>query len=208
MAKLQVVDQNNKKVGDIELAPEVFEVEIQPEILNMVVRAQRAAHRSGTHATKNRALKHGGGRKPWRQKGTGRARAGTIRSPLWRGGACTFGPMPRDYSFKVNKKVRKLALQMALSARVSEQKLTVVKDIDLKEVKTKAFAAVAEKLGMTTSRTLIVAKNADEKLVLSARNMPHIKVIEADNLNVYDVLLHPELVMLESAAQDVQERLK
>jgi len=208
MAKIQVVDQNNKKVGDIELAPEVFEVEIQPEILNFVVRAQRASARQGTHATKNRALKHGGGRKPWRQKGTGRARAGSNRSPLWRGGATTFGPQPRDYSFKVNKKVRKLALQMALSARVSEQKLTVVKDIDLKEVKTKAFAAVAEKLGMTTSRTLIVAKNADEKLVLSARNMPHIKVIEADNLNVYDVLLHPELVMLESAAQDVQERLK
>jgi len=206
MAKLQVVDQNNKKVGDIELAPEVFEVEIQPEILNLVVRYQRAAKRQGTHATKNRALITGGGRKPWRQKGTGRARAGSSRSPLWRGGATTFGPQPRDYSFKVNKKVRKLALQMALSSRVSEQKLTVVKSIELAEVKTKAFAAVADKLGL--GKTLIVAKDADEKLVLSARNMPHIKVIEADKLNVYDVLLYPELVMLETAAQDVQERLK
>lgn len=206
MAKLQVVDQNNKKVGDIELAPEVFEVEVQPEILNLVVRSQRAAKRQGTHATKNRALKTGGGRKPWRQKGTGRARAGSVRSPLWRGGATTFGPQPRDYSFKVNKKVRKLALQMALSSRVSEEKLTVVKAIELEEIKTKAFAAVAEKLGMT--KTLVVAKDADEKLVLSARNMPHIKVIEADKLNVYDVLLYPELVMLEAAAQDVQERLK
>lgn len=206
MAKLQVVDQNNKKVGDIELAPEVFEVEIQPEILNLVVRSQRAAKRQGTHATKNRALITGGGRKPWRQKGTGRARAGSSRSPLWRGGATTFGPQPRDYSFKVNKKVRKLALQMALSSRVSEAKLTVVKSIDLDEIKTKAFAAVADKLGL--GKTLIVAKDADEKLVLSARNMPHIKVIEADKLNVYDVLLYPELVMLESAAQDVQERLK
>ncbi len=206
MAKLQVVDQNNKKVGDIELAPEVFEVEIQPEILNFVVRAQRASARQGTHATKNRALKHGGGRKPWRQKGTGRARAGSNRSPLWRGGATTFGPQPRDYSFKVNKKVRKLALQMALSSRVAEEKLTVVKGIDLAEAKTKAFAAVADKLSL--GKTLIVAKDADEKLVLSARNMPHIKVIEADKLNVYDVLLYPELVMLETAAQDVQERLK
>jgi len=206
MAKLQVVDQNNKKVGDIELAPEVFEVEIQPEILNLVVRYQRAAKRQGTHATKNRALITGGGRKPWRQKGTGRARAGSSRSPLWRGGATTFGPQPRDYSFKVNKKVRKLALQMALTSRVSEQKLTVVKSIELAEVKTKAFAAVADKLGL--GKTLIVAKDADEKLVLSARNMPHIKVIEADKLNVYDVLLYPELVMLEAAAQDVQERLK
>ncbi len=206
MAKLQVVDQNNNKVGDIELAPEVFEVEIQPEILNLVVRAQRASVRQGTHATKNRALKTGGGRKPWRQKGTGRARAGSTRSPLWRGGATTFGPQPRDYSFKVNKKVRKLALQMALSSRVAEEKLTVVKSIDLEEIKTRAFATVADKLGL--GKTLIVAKDADEKLVLSARNMPHIKVIEADKLNVYDVLLYPELVMLETAAQDVQERLK
>jgi large subunit ribosomal protein L4 len=206
MTKINVVDQNNKKVGDFELAPEVFAVEIQPEILNMVVRSQRAAKRQGTHATKNRALITGGGRKPWRQKGTGRARAGSSRSPLWRGGATTFGPQPRDYSFKVNKKVRKLALQMALSSRVSEEKLTVVKSIDLAEIKTKAFADVAGKLGMT--KALVVAKDADEKLVLSARNMPHIKVIEADKLNVYDVLLYPELVMLEAAAQDVQERLK
>jgi len=206
MAKINIVDQNNKKVGDFELAPEVFEVEIMPEILNHVVRAQRASQRQGTHATKNRALKTGGGRKPWRQKGTGRARAGSVRSPLWRGGATTFGPQPRDYSFKVNKKVRKLALRMALSSRASEEKLKVVKSIDLDEIKTKAFAAVADKLGL--GKTLIVAKDADEKLVLSARNMPHIKVIEADKLNVYDVLLYPELVMLESAATDVQERLK
>jgi large subunit ribosomal protein L4 len=206
MAKIQVVDQNNKKVGDIELAPEVFEVEIMPEILNQVVRAQRASQRQGTHATKNRALKTGGGRKPWRQKGTGRARAGSTRSPLWRGGATVFGPQPRDYAFKVNKKVRKLALKMALSSRVSEEKMTVVKSIDLPEIKTKAFAEVAQNLGL--NKTLIVAKNADKNLEMSARNMPHIKVIEADKLNVYDVLLYPELVMLESAAQDVQERLK
>jgi large subunit ribosomal protein L4 len=206
MAKLQVVDQNNQKVGDIELAPEVFEVEIQPEILNLVVRAQRAAKRGGNHATKNRALKHGGGRKPWRQKGTGRARAGSTRSPLWRGGAATFGPQPRDYSFKVNKKVRKLALQMALSSRVAEDKMTVVKSIDLTEIKTKAFAAVVDKLGL--GKTLIVSKGTDLNLAMSARNLPGIKVIEADKLNVYDVLLYPELVMLEAAAQDVQERLK
>ncbi|BCS90246.1 50S ribosomal protein L4 [Pseudodesulfovibrio sediminis] len=206
MAKINIVDQNNTKVGDFELAPEVFEVEIMPEILNHVVRAQRASVRQGTHATKNRALKTGGGRKPWRQKGTGRARAGSVRSPLWRGGATTFGPQPRDYSFKVNKKVRKLALRMALSSRASEEKLTVVNAINLDEIKTKAFAAIAEKLGMT--KTLIVAKNADKNLELSARNMPHIKVIEADKLNVYDVLLYPQLVMLEAAAQDVQERLK
>ncbi|MDD3312668.1 50S ribosomal protein L4 [Pseudodesulfovibrio sp.] len=206
MAKIQVVDQNNTKVGDIELAPEVFEVEVRPEILNLVVRSQRAAMRQGTHATKTRGMKSGGGRKPWRQKGTGRARSGSNRSPVWRGGAILFGPQPRDYDFKVNKKVRKLALQMALSSRVSEEKLTVVKSIELAEAKTKAFADVASKLGMT--KALLVAKDADEKLMLSARNMPHIKVIEAEKLNVYDVLLYPELVMFEAAAQDVQERLK
>jgi len=206
MAKIQVVDQNNTKVGDIELAPEVFEVEVRPEILNLVVRSQRAAMRQGTHATKTRGMKSGGGRKPWRQKGTGRARSGSNRSPVWRGGAILFGPQPRDYDFKVNKKVRKMALQMALSSRVSEEKLTVVKSIELAEVKTKAFADVANKLGMT--KALVVAKDADEKLMLSARNMPHIKVIEAEKLNVYDVLLYPELVMFEAAAQDVQERLK
>lgn len=207
MAKIQVVDQNNTKVGDIELAPEIFEVEIRPEILQLVVRSQLAARRSGTHATKTRTTVRGGGRKPWRQKGTGRARAGSMRSPLWRGGAIVFGPQPRDYSFKVNKKIRRLALKMALSSRLSEDKLRVVKGIELSEIKTKAFADVADKLGMG-GKTLIVAKDADKNLLLSARNIPGVKVLEADKLNVYDVLLYPELVMLESAAQDVQERLK
>ncbi|WP_147822062.1 50S ribosomal protein L4 [Salidesulfovibrio onnuriiensis] len=206
MAKLSIVDQNKKEVGNIELAPEVFEVEVRPEILQLVVRAQLAAKRAGTHATKNRALITGGGRKPWRQKGTGRARAGSSRSPLWRGGATTFGPQPRSYEFKVNKKVRKLAMKMALSSRLSEDKLMVVKSIDLPEVKTKAMAKVKQDLGL--GKALIVVKEADKNLALSARNIPGIKVVEADKLNVYDVLLHPELVMLEGAAVDVQERLK
>lgn len=206
MAKLSIIDQSKKEVGNIELAPEVFEVEVRPEILQLVVRAQLAAKRAGTHATKNRALITGGGRKPWRQKGTGRARAGSSRSPLWRGGATTFGPQPRSYEFKVNKKVRKLAMKMALSSRLSEDKLMVVKSIDLPEVKTKAMAKVKQDLGL--GKALIVVKEADKNLALSARNIPGIKVVEADKLNVYDVLLHSELVMLEGAAVDVQERLK
>ncbi len=206
MAKLSIIDQNKKEVGNIELAPEVFEVEVRPEILQLVVRAQLAAKRAGTHATKNRALITGGGRKPWRQKGTGRARAGSSRSPLWRGGATTFGPQPRSYEFKVNKKVRKLAMKMALSSRLSEDKLMVVKSIDLPEIKTKAMAAVKQNLGL--GKALIVVKEADKNLALSARNIPGLKVVEADKLNVYDVLLHPELVLLEGAAVDVQERLK
>lgn len=206
MTKLSIFDQNKKEVGNIELAPEVFEVEVRPEILQLVVRAHLAAKRSGTHATKTRGLVRGGGRKPWRQKGTGRARAGSVRSPLWRGGATTFGPQPRSYEFKVNKKVRKLAMKMALSSRMSEDKLMVVKAIDMPEIKTKAFADVKISLGL--QKALIVVKEADKNLALSARNIPGIKVVEADKLNVYDVLLYPELVMLEGAAVDVQERLK
>ncbi len=206
MTKLSIFDQNKKEVGNIELAPEVFAVEIRPEILQLVVRAQLAAKRSGTHSTKTRNTVRGGGRKPWRQKGTGRARAGSVRSPLWRGGAITFGPQPRSYEFKVNKKVRKLAMKMALSSRLSEDKLMVVKSIDMPEIKTRAFAEVKKSLGL--EKALIVVKEADKNLALSARNIPGIKVVEAEKLNVYDVLLYPELVMFEGAAVDVQERLK
>lgn len=206
MAKVNVVDQKNMEVGSMDLAPEVFEVEIKPEVLHLVVRQHMAARRQGTHATKNRALKHGGGRKPWRQKGTGRARAGTIRSPLWKGGATTFGPQPRDYTFKVNKKVRQLALKMALSSRLSDANLRIVDKIDMSEIKTKEFAKVVGALELR--KALIVAKDADTKLILSARNIPGVKIIDAEKLNVYDILRYPQLIMLQAAAEDVQKRLK
>lgn len=206
MATITIYDQTKKEVGSMDLAPEIFEVPVKPEILHLVVRSQLAAKRQGTHATKTRGMKRGGGAKPWRQKGTGRARAGSTRSPLWRGGGTTFGPQPRDYSFKVNKKVRRLALRMALTSRYSEEKLMVVKSIDLPEIKTKLFAEVAESLGLY--KALVIVKDADNKLLLSARNIPGIKLISADQLNVYDILKHRQIVMLENAAQDLQERLK
>ncbi|MES9997419.1 50S ribosomal protein L4 [Desulfovibrio aminophilus] len=206
MATVSIFDQNKKEVGSIELAPEIFEVEIRPEILHLVVRAHLAAKRAGTHAAKTRGQVRGGGKKPWRQKGTGRARAGTIRSPLWRGGAVLFGPQPRSYEFKVNKKIRSLALRMALTSRLSGDNLMVVNSIDLPEVKTKGFIQVAKSLGL--EKALIVSKDPANTLVLSARNIPGIKVLEADKLNVYDVLYYPKLVLLESAAREVQERLK
>ena len=140
MATIKVYDQEKQEVGSVELAPEVFEVEARPEILNLVVRAQRAAQRAGTHKAKTRAFVSGGGVKPWKQKGTGRARAGSNRSPIWRGGAIIFGPLPRDYSFKVNSKVRSLAMRMALSSRVAGNNLLVVKGINLPDGKTKNFA--------------------------------------------------------------------
>ncbi|MEW5774742.1 MAG: 50S ribosomal protein L4 [Thermodesulfobacteriota bacterium] len=207
MAQVKVIDQNNKEVGEITLAPEVFEVPVRPEILNLVVRSQRAKVRAGTHATKNRALISGGGSKPWRQKGTGRARAGSSRSPIWRHGATIFGPQPRSYEFKVNKKVRRLALRMALSSRVLEAgSLMVVRSIETPEIKTKRFVEIAKTLGL--KKALIVLPKEDNNLALSARNIPGIKVLLHDQLNVFDVLRYPQLVLLEEAAKAVEERLK
>lgn len=206
MALVKVYDQTKKEVGELTLAPEVFEVTVKPEILNLVVRAQRAKSRAGTHAVKNRSAVRGGGAKPWRQKGTGRARAGTIRSPLWTGGGTVFGPQVRSYEFKVNKKVRKLALRMALSSRVAEDTMMVLDSINLKEVKTKAVAEILKALGLR--KALIVLPDDDTVLRLSARNIPGITILQQDKLNVYDVLRHPQLVMFQDAAKAVEERLK
>ncbi len=206
MAQVTIYDQTKQEAGSVTLSPEVFEVPVRPEILNLVVRAQRAEARSGTHATLTRSLMAGGGAKPWRQKGTGRARAGSNISPLWRGGAVTFGPQPRDYSFKVNKKVWRLALKMALSARVAEEQLMVVKGITLPEAKTKHFAKVKTDLGFG-KKTLVVALEQEESLFLSARNIPGVLVLTPEQLNVYDVLNHPHLVVLEDALERVVARL-
>lgn len=206
MATVTIFDQMKKEVGSLELSPEIFEVEVRPEILHFVVRAQLAAKRVGTHAVKTRAFVSGGGKKPWKQKGTGHARAGSNRSPIWRGGAIIFGPQPRSYEFKVNRKVRRLALKMALTSRLLEDNLMVLKGIDMPEIKTKQFAEIVKTLGL--EKALIVFKEADNNLLLSARNLPGIKLLPADKINAYDVLLYPKLVMLESAAVSVQERLK
>lgn len=205
MAQVRIVDQENKEAGSITLAPEVFEVPVRAEILNLVVRAMRAARRAGAHATLNRALKKGGGSKPWRQKGTGRARAGSNISPIWTGGAVTFGPMPRDYSFKVNKKVRRLALKMALSSRLAGDNLVVVKDITLPEAKTRHAVKVKSDLGL--KKALVVAPAEAHALMLSARNIPGLTVLAPEQLNVYDVLNHTQLVLLESVVAPVTARL-
>ncbi|MDL2271682.1 50S ribosomal protein L4 [Desulfovibrio sp. OttesenSCG-928-I05] len=205
MAVVKVYDQNKQETGEITLASEVFEVAVRPEILNFVVRAQRAAKRAGTHSTLNRAKMLGGGAKPWRQKGTGRARSGTNISPVWRGGAVTFGPQPRDYSFKVNKKVRALALRMALSSRLVDEKLLVVKGIELAEAKTKLFAQVAKTLGLR--KALIITPHEDQVLARSAKNIPGITLMTPEELNVYSILLHPQLVLLEGAVEPIAARL-
>ena len=204
MATVKVYDQNKQESGEVTLASDVFEVEVRPEILHLVVRAQMAAKRAGTHMVKTRALVSGGGVKPWKQKGTGRARAGSNRSPVWRGGAIIFGPSPRDYSFKVNSKVRALALRMALSSRLAEDSLMVVTEIALPEAKTKPFAKVADALGL--SKALIVAPGADEALCRSVRNIPGLTLITAESLSVLEILRHKQLVLLEGAVESVQAR--
>ena len=204
MAVVKVYDQNKQESGEITLASDVFEVEVRPEILNLVVRAQLAAKRAGTHAAKTRAFVSGGGVKPWKQKGTGRARSGSNRSPVWRGGAVIFGPQPRDYSFKVNSKVRALAMKMALSSRLAADGLMVVKGIDLAEAKTKMFAQVAGALGL--EKALIITAEDNKNLTLFSRNIPGITLTTPDRLSVYEILKHKQLVILESAVEPVQAR--
>ncbi len=204
MATIKVYDQEKQEVGSVELAPEVFEVEARPEILNLVVRAQRAAQRAGTHKAKTRAFVSGGGVKPWKRKGTGRARAGSNRSPIWRGGAIIFGPLPRDYSFKVNSKVRSLAMRMALSSRVAGNNLLVVKGINLPDGKTKNFAKVAKTLGLT--QALVVAPEMTENLDRSSRNLPNVTLTTPDRLSVYEILKNKQLVLLQDAIAPVEAR--
>lgn len=205
MPTITVYNQEKQEVGTCELAADVFGVDVRPEILNLVVRAQLAAKRAGTHMAKTRALVSGGGVKPWKQKGSGRARAGSRRSPIWRGGAVIFGPQPRDYSFKVNAKVRALALRMALSSRAAEG-LMVVRGIELPEAKTRHFAKVAKDLGL--EKALLVTSAKNETLERSARNIPGITLTTPENLSVYEILRNRQLVLLEDAIAPVQARFE
>ncbi len=204
MPTIKVYNQEKQEVGTVDLSAEVFGVEVRPEILNLVVRAQQAAKRAGTHMAKTRAYVSGGGVKPWKQKGSGRARAGSRRSPIWRGGAVIFGPQPRDYSFKVNAKVRALALRMALSDRAAGEDLLVVSGIELPEAKTKHFAKVVKDLGL--EKALIVASSVSETLERSARNVPGITITTPAGLSVLEILRNRQLVLLQDAIEPVQAR--
>ncbi len=204
MATVKIYDQHKQESGEILLAPEVFEIEARPEILNFVDRAQMAARRSGTHNAKTRAQVSGGGVKPWKQKGTGRARAGSNRSPVWRGGAVIFGPSPRDYSFKVNSKIRALALKMALSSRLAANDLMVVNRMEIAEPKTKLFAAIAKDLDL--NRALIVLPQKDEMLIRASNNIPGLSMTTPDQLNVLQVLKHKQLVLLQGSVELIEAR--
>ncbi len=205
MSMAKIYNQEKNVVGEMDLSDDIFSVEVKPEILHFVVRAYRNAKRAGTVGVKNRALIRGGGKKPWRQKGTGRARAGSVRSPLWKGGAVTHGPQARDYGFKVNKKIKRLALKMALTSRYVQDDLMIVDHLDIDEVKTKTFVGLRERLGL--KKVLIVVPEEYKNLTLSARNVPGVQVTTQDALNVYDILRHSQLVMEQGAIEKLQERL-
>ena len=206
MSTIKVVSMTGAEVGSVELNDAIFGIEPNMSVVHEVVKNHLANCRQGTQSALTRAEVSGGGRKPWRQKGTGRARAGSNRSPVWRGGAILFGPQPRKYDFKVNKKIRKLALRMALSSRLAGENLLVVKGFDLPEAKTKVFAKIAGNLGL--SKALIIAPEESRNLVLSSRNLPGITLTTPDQLSVYEILKHKQLVLLEGAVEPVETRLK
>jgi large subunit ribosomal protein L4 len=207
MAQVSVYNAKREKVADIDLPEEVFNHPVKQHLLHEVVCAQLNGRRAGTAATKGRAEVRGGGRKPWRQKGTGRARAGSTRSPLWRGGGVIFGPKPRDYSQRPPKKVRRQALVMALSAKAQGGQLTVVDSLGLERIKTKDFLGALAALGLEGKSCLVVSEGPDEVLEKSSRNVPRVKVLRREGLNVYDLLKYENLVLLRPAAEKLAEVL-
>jgi large subunit ribosomal protein L4 len=206
MTVVTIFDQEKNSVGELTLPAGLFEVEVRPELLNLVVKAHNAAQRTGTVGVKTRSNIRGGGKKPWRQKGTGRARAGSVRSPLWTGGAVTHGPQSRSYDLKVNKKVRKLAMKMALSSKLATQSLVVVDKVELAEPKTKRFVQVQNSLEL--KKALIVVPKRDMTLELASRNVPGMKVVTQSDLNVVDILKSDVLVVTPEVVENLQERLQ
>lgn len=202
MTTLAVYDIKNQKVSDLELDDRIFNAEMNPSLVYDVVRMHMASQRKGTAATKNRSLVRGGGAKPWRQKGTGRARAGSRRSPLWRGGGTIFGPMPRDYSFSLPKKVKRRALWTTLSLKRHEGKLILLDDFPMDGIKTRQVLEVLERLQVEDA--LIVTDEKNLFLERSARNIPKVQVLRCNGLNVYDILNHEHLILLSPAVQKIQ----
>jgi large subunit ribosomal protein L4 len=202
MTKLAVYNIGNQKVNDIELDDQIFKVESNPALFYDVVRMNLASQRKGSAATKNRALVRGGGAKPWRQKGTGRARAGSRRSPLWRGGGTIFGPMPRDYTFSLPKKERRAALRAALSLKLQEEKLILLDEFPLNGFKTKQVLEVLKRFNVEDA--LIVTSGKNIFLERSTKNIPSVEVLHADELNVYDILNHEHLILLSPVLPRIQ----
>ncbi len=205
MAVTDLYNTKKEKVGEVDLNDDLFAVEVKPYILHDVVKMQLANRRAGTACTKTRVEVSGSSAKPFRQKGTGRARAGNRRSPLWRGGGVVFGPKPRSYAYKLPKKVRRLGLRMALSTRFAEENMVVLDQFQLDEIKTKNFISVMKNLGVDNA--LIVIPSGDDKLEKSARNVPGFKVLPTMGVNVYDILHYRNLIILQSTIEQLEKRL-
>ena len=203
MAKVSVYNIEGKEVDTIELNDAVFGVEVNEHLVHMAVVNQLANNRQGTQKAKTRSEVSGGGRKPWRQKGTGHARQDSTRSPQWTGGGVVFAPTPRDYSFKLNKKEKRAALKSALTSRVVENKFVVVDELKLDEIKTKKFVEVLKNLNV--EKALVVLNDMDEKVIASAANIPTVKTTQTNELNVFDVLKYDTVVVTKAAVATIEE---
>ncbi len=203
MANVAVYNMEGKEVDKIELNDSIFGVEINEHLVRMAVLQQLANKRQGTQKAKTRSEVRGGGRKPWRQKGTGHARQGSTRSPQWTGGGVVFAPTPRDYSFKLNKKEKRAALKSALTSRVVENKFVVVDELKLDEIKTKKFVEVLKNLNV--EKALVVLNDMDEKVIASAANIPTVKTTQTNELNVFDVLKYDTVVVTKAAVATIEE---
>ena len=203
MANVSVFNMQGKEVEKIDLSDAVFGVEVNENLVHMAVVAQLANMRQGTQKAKTRSEVSGGGRKPWRQKGTGHARQGSIRAPQWKGGGVVFAPVPRDYSVSMNKKEKRAALKSALTSRVEAGKLVVLDELTLSEIKTKNFAAVLEALKL--EKALFVLDSVDSNVILSARNIPSVKTTQVNTLNVYDIMKYATVVVTKKAVSNIEE---
>ncbi len=203
MANVSVYNMEGKEVGSIELNDAVFGVEVNEHLVHMAVVNQLANKRQGTQSAKTRSEVSGGGKKPWRQKGTGHARQGSTRAPQWTGGGIVFAPKPRDYSFKMNKKEKRIALFSALSSKVADNKLVVVDEFKLDEIKTKKFVEVLNNL--KAEKALVVVEEDNKNVVLSGRNVPTVKVEANNEINTYDILKYDKLVVTKAAVEKIQE---
>ena len=203
MAKVAVYNMEGKEVGSMDLNDAVFGVEVNEHLVHMAVLQQLANNRQGTQKAKTRSEVRGGGRKPWRQKGTGHARQGSIRAPQWKGGGVVFAPVPRDYSFKLNKKEKRAALKSVLTSRVQENKFIVVDELKMDEIKTKTFKSVLDNLN--AEKALVVLNDMDANVIASAKNIPTVKTTQTNELNVFDVLKYNTVVVTKDAVATIEE---
>ena len=203
MSKVSVYNMKGEQVGDIELKAEIFDTEINENLLHKAVVANLAAKRQGTQSAKTRSEVSGGGRKPWRQKGTGHARQGSIRAPQWTGGGVVFAPKPRDYDIKMNKKEKRIALKSALASRVQEEKFFVIDELKVDEIKTKTMVELLQ--GLNVKKALVVLNSNDQNVILSARNIPGVQTALTNTINVFDILKYDAFVVDKAALETIEE---